>query len=216
MLANIINSGDYSLIRRFFQTFGLPTIEMDIHHDPFGNYDPRYQTNGNFHGKFVGAELIACVLGAFTTSSPDYMVRVQDAQIRIRSDTEGSIVMYNYTVSATYLYDYSIERMVKEALQTVQQAQQAQHTEDQAANNNTNTEVLTTSSSFTSFVEQMQDLSRLRQHFVTPKKMPFLLTVLGNCTMALDEHQRIKFVSFTRSCGTTTYFNHSDLNLCDS
>lgn len=232
MIANILNSSDFVLIRKFFETFGVPGVNLDFCHDPCGTYDQHYRVNGDFNAKFTGADLMACIVGAFPNSAPDYTFEIKDAQIRIRNDTEGSIVTANYISHATYVYDFNLNEITKEIFRSfapekykdknpsiVEYEDELPHKRpkwEDGTETETETETETDSdneykeSGFDSFVRKMNELS-LKQNYATPSHLPFEFAVQGQLIIRLDERQRIENVTFTRLCCTTTTLSHDDL-----
>lgn len=222
MVANMLNSSDFCLIRKFFETFGLPGATLDFGHDPSGSYDPEYRINGNFNAKFIGAELMACILGSFPNSAPDYAFSIKDAQIRIRSDTDGCIVTANYISRATYVYDFNLNEITKEIFHSFAPEQLVEKEPNDTiieqplkrarwiiANKEQDDENEETNG-FDSFVRKMNSLS-LKQTYATPSHVPFDFTVQGQCIIKLDEQQRIENMTFTRLCCTTTILSYDEL-----
>lgn len=234
MVANILNSSDFKLIRNFFETFGLPDVDMDFRHDPFGSFDPNYRVNGNFNAKFTGADLIACIMGAFPNSAPDYAFEVEDAQIRIRSDSDGSIITTSYISRASYVYEFNLNEIAKELLNsfaiaaprkshqslpstTEATTQPCKRVRMEDERDNEGDELLLANdeeegkellSGFESFVKKMAELE-IQHSYSAPTRVPFIFTVRGECTIQLDELQRIENISFTRFRCTSAAFAHN-------
>jgi len=181
MVANILNSGNCNLINDFLVTFGVPNVQLVFQHDPSGSYDPIYILNQRFHTTFCGPRAIACVMAAFPNSAPDYSYQVRSAQIKITADADGSIVASTYEACATYLYEFNIEQYLQAIVVQYRPV-------DLAA--------------MVPCYEKLVSKNIL----ATPVKRrnPFVFTVQGNCTLKLDEQQRIESIQFTRqSCATS-------------
>jgi hypothetical protein len=182
MIANIMNSSDYSLIKSFLETYAIPNIELQFQHDPFGSYDPLYTLNESFKTAFVDPNDVALVMAAFPDSAPDYTYEVMNAQIKIRSDEEGSVVVTQYTARASYLYEFNFEQYLHTALSF-----------------ETGTTQPLQLPSYEDFL-----LSRRVPSTPSIRTNPFLFTVHGTCTLLLNEQKRILSILFTRYSCTVT------------
>lgn len=225
MVANILNSSDFHLIRNFFVAFGAPNgTELKFGHDPFGFYDPRYRSNGDFNARFTGIDLISCVMGAFSAFAPDYTFQIQNAQILIRGDAPGSMISSTYTVRATYITDFRIGDIVTDIFRSLSVFSSSAY-DGNNPNHNHNHEKSISSSHLdrqdtcgdttifntcgeipsAHFDEFVQKIHSEFQQKRAISRVPFMFTIQGNCSLQLDERQCIERISFTRLCCTTTW-----------
>lgn len=187
MIANILNSSDYYLIKKFLETYAVPNIELQFQHDPFGSYDPLYTLNESFKTAFVGPSDVAFVMAGFPDSAPDYTYEVMNAQIKTRSDEEGSIIVTSYTARASYLYKFNFEQYLHTALSQ----------DLLGSSTSSHTPILLPSYEDFLLSQRVSSTPSMRQN-------PFLFTVHGTCTLLMNEQKRILSILFTRYSCTVT------------
>lgn len=120
MIANILNNADFNLFHSFFRTFSVGTNDIrlrvkDAHGVPFettDQYSHLFKRDLPEIFAYQGYAWIFFHWYIMSALNPDQIVRVEDANIITRSDTEKSQVSLDVSVDFHRMYDIHIIRFM--------------------------------------------------------------------------------------------------------
>ena len=97
MLTNVVNSGDYDLVKQFYTQFFSPNLQSVTRETPYNDFNPLVKMS------FCVDHTIHDILRTYQTL-PDIVFQLENAQIIRKKHERGSIVKLSFQIKVTPLF----------------------------------------------------------------------------------------------------------------